>query len=113
MPRSSNDQVPKEYVSSGIWPRAELRVDAPASAHYSQALARNLEAALHASGHSLRTLADEAGLTHTTIGRVLRGEVLPDLGTLARLEVVFDIELWPGLASLPQRTTQSGESAIG
>ncbi|WP_052229957.1 helix-turn-helix transcriptional regulator [Streptomyces sp. CT34] len=101
MPRSSNDKVPRDYVVGGSWPHAALAADAPASAHYGQALARNLERALASSGQSLRTLAESTGITHSTISRVVNGKVLPDLGTLARLEVALGFQVWPGLAALP------------
>lgn len=100
MPRSSNDQVPRHYAVDGAWPHAVLAVDAPVSAHYGQALARNLERALVSTGHTLRTLADATGVTHSTISRVLNGKVMPDLGTIARLETAFGVQLWPGLAAL-------------
>lgn len=101
MPRSSNDKVPCAYVIEGTWPYADLAPDAPVSAHYGQALARNIERALASSGHSLRTLADATGITHSTISRVLNGKVLPDIGTLARLEVAIGFQIWPGLAAVP------------
>lgn len=101
MPRSSNDKVPRDYVADDAWPYAALPPDAPASAHYGQALARNLENALAVSGYSLRALAEDTGITHSTISRVLHGRVLPDLGTIARLEVVFGFQLWPGPGALP------------
>lgn len=101
MPRSSNDSVPREYVAAGDWPHAALVADAPVSAHYGQALARNLERALASTNTSLRMLAEATGVTHSTLSRVLNGKVLPDLGTLARLEKALGFQLWPGLAALP------------
>lgn len=101
MPRSSNDQVPRHYVVDGSWPHAALASDAPVSAHYGQAFARNLERAMASTGHTLRTLADSTGVTHSTVSRVLNGKVMPDLGTLARLEAAFGFQLWPGPAALP------------
>lgn len=101
MPRSSNDMVPSAYVVDGTWPHAVLADDAPASAHYGQAFARNLARALTLTNQSLRTLAETTGLTHSTISRVLNGKVMPDLGTLARLEVAFGFQLWPGPSVLP------------
>lgn len=101
MPRSSNDKVPRDYVADDAWPHAALVPDAPASALYGQALARNLEHALDVSGHSLRSLAEATGVTHSTISRVLNGKVLPDLGTIARLEDVFRFQIWPGPGVLP------------
>ncbi|MEU9385607.1 helix-turn-helix transcriptional regulator [Streptomyces sp. NPDC048279] len=101
MPRSSNDKVPRDYVVDGAWSHAVLAPDAPVSAHYGQALARNIERALASSGHSLRTLAEVTGITHSTISRVANGRVLPDLGTLARLESAIGFQIWPGLAAVP------------
>ncbi|MGW9412046.1 helix-turn-helix domain-containing protein [Streptomyces diastaticus] len=101
MPRSSNDQVPRHYVVDGSWPHAALAPDAPVSAHYGQAFARNLQRAMASTGHNLRTLADLTGITHSTVSRVLNGKVMPDLGTLARLEAAFGFQLWPGPAALP------------
>ncbi|MFF9069742.1 helix-turn-helix domain-containing protein [Streptomyces sp. NPDC014891] len=100
MPRSSNDQVPRHYVVDGAWPHAALAPDAPVSAYYGQALARNLERAMASTPHTLRTLADATGVTHSTISRVLNGKVMPDLGTIARLEVAVGFQLWPGPAAL-------------
>ncbi|WNM35710.1 helix-turn-helix transcriptional regulator [Streptomyces sp. Li-HN-5-11] len=99
MPRSNNDQLPATYVASGNWPYARLVEDAPISAHYGQAFARNLTEAMEASEIGLRALGDKAGVSHATISRLLRGMVLPDMGTLARLEVALGTGLWPGLAA--------------
>ncbi|MET9070589.1 helix-turn-helix transcriptional regulator [Streptomyces sp. NPDC004232] len=111
MPRSSNDKVPRDYVASGTWPHAALEPEAPVSAHYGQALACNIERALASTGYSLRTLADATGVTHSTISRVVNGRVLPDLGTLARLESAFGFQIWPGLAALP-RSAPSAEGPV-
>ncbi|MDF3141357.1 MULTISPECIES: helix-turn-helix transcriptional regulator [unclassified Streptomyces] len=103
MPRSNNDQLPMAYVASGNWPYARLVQDAPISAHYGQAFARNLTEAMEASEIGLRALGDKAGVSHATISRLLRGMVLPDMGTLARLEVALGTGLWPGLAAWSDR----------
>lgn len=105
VPRSNNDQLPHTYVVSGTWPHAQLQEEAPVSAHYAQALARNLARALDSSGTALRTLGDRAGVSHATISRLLRGMVLPDIGTIARLEAALGCEIWPGLSALPHRRT--------
>jgi hypothetical protein len=103
MPRSNNDQLPATYVASGNWPHARLVEDAPVSAYYGQAFARNLAQAMTNSEIGLRTLGDMAGVSHATISRLLRGMVLPDMGTLARLEVALGTGLWPGLAAWADR----------
>ncbi|KOU40703.1 hypothetical protein ADK54_21460 [Streptomyces sp. WM6378] len=56
---------------------------------------------MNATGHTLRSLAEVTGVTHSTVSRVLNGKVMPDLGTLARLEAAFGLQLWPGPAALP------------
>jgi DNA-binding Xre family transcriptional regulator len=103
MPRSSNDKVPSTYVAEGAWPYAVLTGDAPAGAHYGQAIARNLERALTSTGQSLRSLAEATGVTHSTISRVRSGKVMPDIGTLARLEVALGFQIWPGPDVMPVR----------
>ncbi|MGW6742531.1 helix-turn-helix domain-containing protein [Streptomyces sp. NPDC055025] len=103
MPRSNNDQLPATYVASGNWPHARLVEDAPVSAHYGQAFARNLAQAMATSDIGLRALGERAGVSHATISRLLRGMVLPDLGTLARLEAALGTGLWPGLTAWTER----------
>ncbi|TJZ99984.1 helix-turn-helix transcriptional regulator [Actinacidiphila oryziradicis] len=103
MPRSNNDQLPATYVASGNWPYARLVEDAPVSAYYGQAFARKLAEAMATSEIGLRTLGDKAGVSHATISRLLRGMVLPDIGTVARLEVALRTGLWPGLAAWTDR----------
>ncbi|MFH8775935.1 helix-turn-helix domain-containing protein [Streptomyces sp. NPDC085866] len=67
--------------------------------------------ALASTGHSPRTPADATGVTHSTVSRVVNGRVLPDLGTLARLEFAFGFQIWPGLAALP-RSAPSAEGPV-
>jgi plasmid maintenance system antidote protein VapI len=107
--RSSNDDVPEAYVATGAWPDAVLRPDAPVSAHYGQALARRLAYAIAASGTSLRALGERAGVSHTTISRLLAGRVLVDIGTVARLEAALGAEIWPGLAALSSRSEAAAQ----
>ncbi|WP_433531274.1 helix-turn-helix domain-containing protein [Micromonospora sp. CA-263727] len=95
MPRGRSDRAPNAYIAHGQWPEATLRPDAPASAHYSQALAHRLETAMRARPVSIRGLAKLAGLTHPTIISALRGDKYPDLRTLACLEVALGVELYP------------------
>ncbi|MFB6984434.1 helix-turn-helix domain-containing protein [Streptomyces sp. NPDC056304] len=95
MPRSNKDKVPCHYVRQGTWPHAVLDDDAPVSAHRCQELAQNLARAMARAGHTLRPLAAISGVAHSTIARLLQGQVLPDIGTLARLEDALGIPLWP------------------
>ena len=44
---------------------------------------------------SLRSVADAAGMKHTTVSRLVRGETIPDVATIWRLQRVLGVELWP------------------
>lgn len=112
--RSSNDEVPAAYLAEGAWPRAVLREDAPVSALYGQALARRLAEALADRGASIRSLAERAGVNHSTVSRLLAGRVLVDIGTLARLEAAMGMGIWPGLDALAPRpeSTRSSEGGV-
>lgn len=97
MPRSGGDAAPREYVARGQWPSGRLRKDAPASAVYGQEFVKRLLKALKAKGDpSMRSIEREARVSRRTIERVLSGEVLPDFGAVARLEVWLEADLWPG-----------------
>lgn len=95
MPRSHGDLPPVGYLSAGAWPDGQLFPDAPASALAAQYLARALQAAMIETGIGQRALAMATGVAHTTIGRILAGTVLCDIGTLASLERALGRPLWP------------------
>ncbi|MBR7828142.1 helix-turn-helix transcriptional regulator [Actinospica sp. MGRD01-02] len=103
-----SDDVPEAYVADGTWPNVTLREDAPVSAYYGLALARKLAYAIAASDTSLRALGERAGVSHTTVSRLLAGRVLVDIGTVARIEAALGAEIWPGLGALAQRRTDAG-----
>ncbi|UWD79223.1 helix-turn-helix domain-containing protein [Curtobacterium flaccumfaciens] len=44
---------------------------------------------------SIRSASADAGVNHATVIRILAGEVWPDLGTIAKLELSLGAELWP------------------
>ncbi|MFJ2872847.1 helix-turn-helix domain-containing protein [Streptomyces sp. NPDC087298] len=95
MPRNPRHTAPAEHVTHGQWPDVTLAPDAPLTAHYGVALARRLAAVMKDRSLSDRAVARLSGMSHNTIGRIARGEVLPDLGTVARLEVALQTSLWP------------------
>lgn len=70
---------------------------APPSASAAQKLARALRVAMTETGTGQRALAAATGVAHTTIGRILAGTVLCDIGTLANLEKALGRPLWPRL----------------
>lgn len=90
-----NDQVPRTFVSSGTWPDVELAPGAPLGAHYGRRIAQTLKRLMTERGLTQRDVAERSGVTHNTVGRVLRGTVYPDLATLARLERAFDADIYP------------------
>ncbi|MFF4714439.1 helix-turn-helix domain-containing protein [Streptomyces eurythermus] len=83
------DRAPRTYTT-GQWPHyAEPDASAPPGVHYSLALARALHDATVQKNLSHRAASELAGLNATAVGRIVRGEVYPDLATLARLEVAL------------------------
>lgn len=92
---STQPRAPIEYVTTGVWPDATLRDDAPIQVQAAQLFARNLRSALDAEGIGLRTLATRVGVNHATISRALAGLRFCDAATLARLEAGLDTALWP------------------
>jgi hypothetical protein len=72
-----------------------MRPDVPPSAQAAQQLARALGAAMAETATGQRALATASGVAHTTIGRILAGTVLCDIGSLARLEYALERRLWP------------------
>lgn len=69
------------------------------SAVYGREFCLRLREALAAKGNpSLREVERQARVSRRTVERVLRGEVLPDFGAMARLEQWLEVDLWPGRA---------------
>ncbi|WP_259316588.1 helix-turn-helix domain-containing protein [Kitasatospora xanthocidica] len=93
MPRTQ--QSPAQFVASGDWPDVELAEDAPPEAVVGLAFVLRLRGELAERSWSARELGRQAGVAHTTINRLLAGEVLPDVATIVRLEVALRIDLYP------------------
>lgn len=51
---------------------------------------------MRSGGLSLRALAGPAGIDATSLSRLLKGSVVPDVATVANLERALDADLWPG-----------------
>ncbi|MFJ2807876.1 multiprotein-bridging factor 1 family protein [Kitasatospora sp. NPDC087271] len=93
MPRTQ--QSAAGFVASGTWPDVELAEDAPPEAVVGLAFVLRLRDAMTGRSWSARELGRQAGVTHTTINRLLAGEVLPDVATIVRLEIALRIDLYP------------------
>jgi hypothetical protein len=89
------DKAPHTYTT-GEWPQdAEAGADVPPGVHYALLLARALHEAGAARGLSHRAMSLQAGLNPTAVGRIVRGELYPDLATIARLEAALQKDLLP------------------
>jgi DNA-binding phage protein len=88
---------PRTWVADdGEWPDGPFVRDAPPYALVTAAIVRHYVAAVGA--RSLRSVAREAGIDPTSLGRTLAGETVPDVHTVAVLEYALDVPLWPVLA---------------
>jgi hypothetical protein len=45
---------------------------------------------------SVRSCAERCDISHVTLKRILDGTVWPDMYTIAKLEIGFNVDLWPG-----------------
>jgi hypothetical protein len=76
------------------WPTAPS--DDPAG-EVARRFVQNVDAAI--AGKSQRAVTELTGVEHSTLSRVLSGQVWPDLATIARLELGLKTSLWPSPAS--------------
>ena len=91
-PRQPGTRPPADYISSGSWPTGKL--EGPRVVLYARGFAMRLGAAV--GGRSLREVAREAGLSHSTLLAVMTGARWPDMVTIAKLEDSLQADLWPG-----------------
>ena len=96
---------PRSWVADGgEWPGGPLRSDAPPYAVVTSSIVSAYRAA--AGTRSLRSVAGDAGIDPTSLGRMLNGETVPDVHTVAVLEVALGAPLWPDYPrSHPSRTS--------
>jgi len=87
-----NLRAPASYVASGDWKFG--RVVGPRLVLYAQGFAVAVEDAM--GDRTLREVARQAEISHTTLLAVLHGQRWPDMITIAKLEEVFQRSLWPG-----------------
>ena len=94
MVRRRKHVPPAAWLHSGVWPDGPLASHAPPEAVTARAIAINL--ALAIEGRSVRELAADADLAHTTVYDLLAGKTYGDVITIARLESTLKRPLWPG-----------------
>ena len=91
---------PRTWVrDGGEWPVGPFVADAPPYALVTAAVVSGYQSVV--GGRSLRSVARAAGIDATSLGRMLSGETVPDVHTVAVLEAALDTELWP---RYPDRT---------
>ena len=89
---------PRTWVSAGgEWPDGPFSDGAPPYALVTAGVVRRYSE--HVGTLSLRAVARRAGIDPTSLGRMLAGETVPDVHTVAVLEQALDAELWPPYAS--------------
>ncbi|WP_079084789.1 helix-turn-helix domain-containing protein [Streptomyces dysideae] len=95
MPRGDKrSRSPAEYLIDGAWPHAVL--DDHHGARVAQEVAARLRRAIDARGWSIAEVSRRSGVSRMTISQVLDGVVWCDLLTIANLEKVLEVDLWPG-----------------
>ena len=91
MPQSR--QQPASYLEeNGRFPVGPFKPETPQEVYLAAGLASRLVYAIQKD--SIRYIAKKADLSPQTILNILNGRSWPDLRTIARLEIVFDYQLW-------------------
>lgn len=83
--------APRDQLVAGRWP--DGTVTGPAAV--AQQLARRLAAELDRQRRSVRQLARDADLQHSTVLALLSGQRWPDFVTVVKLEDALGADLWP------------------
>ena len=115
VPERRGRGLPKNWIEAGEWPRSEVwKEDAPPSAKLAQGIAARLNDALKYDKKydpariSARKAAEAAGLANATVTAILKGEVWPDIDTVARLEIALGVTLWGDEHRVPGDRKKSG-----
>ena len=115
VPERRGRGLPKSWIEAGEWPRSEVwKEDAPPSAKLAQGIAARLNDALKYDKKydpariSARKAAEAAGLANATVTAILKGEVWPDIDTVARIEIALGVTLWGDEHRIPGGRKKSG-----
>ncbi len=85
-------RAPATYSAGDAWPHGA--VSGPRVVLYAQAFAKAVSVAI--GDRTVRDVARQAEISHTTLLAVLHGERWPDMVTIAKLEESLQADLWPG-----------------
>ena len=115
VPERRGRGLPKNWIEAGEWPHSEVwKEDAPPSAKLAQGIAARLNDALKYDKKydpariSARKAAEAAGLANATVTAILKGEVWPDIDTVARIETALGVTLWGDEHRVPGGRKRSG-----
>lgn len=81
---------------AGVFPDGDVLDGAPVGVAHAVEVAQRLRAALEQGDRSVSALARDAHIARTTVQDILAGRTYPDMVTLARMEEVLEVRLWPG-----------------
>jgi len=85
---------PRSWIVPGTeWPDGPLVDEAPPYAVVTAEVVRRYRSVI--GSRSLRSVARDAGIDATSLGRTLAGETVPDVHTVAVLEDALGTALWP------------------
>jgi hypothetical protein len=87
---------PVDYIDgpSANFLSSDLVSGAPVQVRVAQGLARNISAAIE--GQALTRVCADADLNRSTVQQLLAGRGYCDIVTVAKLEAVLAVSLWPG-----------------
>lgn len=87
--------TPRTFITKeGSYPEGPFQTETPIYATRTAAFVRNLNNALSNDSRSVRQICLAAGINPGTVSRLLSGQAVPDLGTIAILEDELGRDLW-------------------
>jgi hypothetical protein len=91
--RSSAYRAPQDWLVSGTWPDGSFDPETPVAVAHAVAISVALTAALQ--GRNKSDVAKAAQIERSTLYDMLNGTTWPDTVTLANLEAILEVTLWP------------------
>ena len=93
--RRGSTRAPVDYLEDPTvaFVDGDLAPDAPVEARVAQAIARNVAASL--DGRALIRVCADADLNRSTVQDLVAGRSYCDIVTVAKLQAVLGVELWP------------------
>ena len=79
-------------AANNKWPEGRLRSSPPGEAKLVRAITIRLKAAT--KGKTLSEIAEETGISISTLSKIRRGEAWPTVATIAHLERMLRTRLW-------------------